>query len=182
MESHALSLFLRGIKDPDFEMTAEIQYYKDDNTLMQSVINIWKQDRGGIKKGYTDRKFRNKMRCVYEDDEFYLDKYRPFKRSRLQGEKYENLVVTSDHIKFKGKLLHVVQSVCQELDAKDREFVVAYNRKVEHNESTDEIYVPANFRALIKDKFSTPRSSTPRENQSRPRRKIIFKLQHDEKE
>ena len=84
MESHALSLLLRGIKDPDFEMTAEIQNFKDDNTLMQSVITIWKQDRGGIKKGYTDIKFRNKIRRVYEDDELYLDKYRPFKRSRLQ--------------------------------------------------------------------------------------------------
>ena len=46
-----------------------------------------------------------------------------------------------------------------------------------HNESTDEIDVSANFWALFKDKSPTPRYSTLREKQYRPRRKIIFKLQ-----
>ena len=68
-----------------------------------------------------------------------------------------------------GKLIPVVQRVWQELDAKDRYFVVAYNRKFEYNESTDEIYVLENFRALFKDKHSTPRSSTPRGKQYIPR-------------
>ena len=35
-ESHGLSLFLRGVKDLDFEMTVEIQRNKYDNTLMMS--------------------------------------------------------------------------------------------------------------------------------------------------
>ena len=55
--------------------------------------------------------------------------------------------------------------------------------KVKHNKSTYEIDVPANFWALFKDKHPTPRYSTPREKQSRPRRKIIFNLQqYDEEE
>ena len=33
-EIHALYLFLRGIKDLDFEMALEIQNNKDDNTLI----------------------------------------------------------------------------------------------------------------------------------------------------
>ena len=49
------------------------------------------------------------MRRVFEEDGCYLDEYHPFKRARRQGEKYENLVVTSEHIIFKVKLLHVVQ-------------------------------------------------------------------------
>ena len=76
----------------------------------------------------------------------------------------------------------MVERIWQELDAKDRDFVVLYNRKAKYNESTDEIDVPANFRALFKDKYSTPRSSTPRDNQSRPRCKIIFNLQQDDNE
>ena len=42
------------------------------------------------------------MRRVYEEDDCYLDEDLPFKIFRLQGEKDENLVVTRDHIIFKG--------------------------------------------------------------------------------
>ena len=42
--------------------------------------------------------------------------------------------------------------------------------------------MPSNFWALFKDKYSTPRSSTPRENQYRPRHKTIFNLQQDDRE
>ena len=59
---------------------------------------------------------------------------------------------------------------------------MSYNRKVNHNESTDEIYVPAKFQALFKDKYSTRGSSTTREDQSRPRKKYIFNLHQYDKE
>ena len=55
-----------------------------------------------MKKGPTERKFRNIMRCVCEEYDCYLDQDRPFKRARRQGEKDEGLVVTGDHIIFKG--------------------------------------------------------------------------------
>ena len=90
--------------------------------------------------------------------------------------------VTSDHIRLKGRLFHVVQRVWLEIDAKYIDFVVSYNMKVKHNEYTDEIDIPANFRSLFKDKYSTPISSTPIENQSRPRHKIICNLQKYDKE
>ena len=45
MEGHALSLFLRRVKDPDFEMIVEIQNNKYDNTLMQYVIAIRIKER-----------------------------------------------------------------------------------------------------------------------------------------
>ena len=57
----------------------------------------------------------------------------------------------------------MIQRVWLEIYANDRDFVVAYNRKVNNNESTYEIDVPANFQALFKDKYSTPRYSIPRE-------------------
>ena len=65
-ESRALYLFLMGIKDPDFDMKLEIQKNKDDNFLIQSVINIRKQEREATNKGYTAIKFSNKMRHVCE--------------------------------------------------------------------------------------------------------------------
>ena len=71
----------------------------------------------------------------------------------------------------------MVERVWQELDSKDRDFVVSYKRKVKHNESTVEIDVPENFWDLFKDKYSTPRKS-----QSRLRLKIIFNLNQDYKE
>ena len=145
-------------------MTVEIQKNKDDNILMQSVITIQKQDKQFTKKGSTERKFRNKIKRVCEEDDWYLDKDRPFERSCRKGKKDENIVVTSYHIIFKGKFLHVVQWIWWELDAKVRYFVVAYNREVKHNKSTYEIDVSANFQALFKDKSSTPRYSTLREN------------------
>ena len=68
---------MRWIKNPDFEMKVEIQNNKDDNTLMQSVIKIWKNRGGFMKKGSTERKFRDKMRRVCEEDACYLFKIRP---------------------------------------------------------------------------------------------------------
>ena len=85
---------------------------------MQSMIAIWNQDREVVNKRYTERKLRNKMRHVCEEDNFYLDEYCPFKRACFRGD--EDLVVTCDHVKFKGKLLHVVQMEWKEIDAKDK--------------------------------------------------------------
>ena len=69
-------------------MTVEIQDNKDDNILMQSVIAIWKKERGFMNKGCTERKFKNKMMHVCEQDDYYIYEYRTFKRARCQGEKY----------------------------------------------------------------------------------------------
>ena len=43
MESYALSLFLIGIKDLYFDMKVEIHNNKDENNLVQSVIDVLKQ-------------------------------------------------------------------------------------------------------------------------------------------
>ena len=61
----------------------------------------------------------------------------------------------------------MVHKLWQEIDIKDRDFVVSYNRKVKHIESIDEIDMEAKFRSLLKDTYSTPR-----ENQSSPIRKL----------
>ena len=55
------------------------------------------------------------MRHVCEEDDFYLEKDCPFKIDRSQGYINEEFVVTSDHIKFKGKFLHVLYRVRKEL-------------------------------------------------------------------
>ena len=82
---------------------------------MRSIIDIRKQERGVMKKSSTKRKFRNKTRRVCEEVDCYLHGYLPFKRTRRQGEKDENLVVTSDHIIFKGNFLHMMQRVWIEI-------------------------------------------------------------------
>ena len=56
-------------------MTAKPQNNKYDNTLMQSVIGIRKQENYVTKKGSTERKSRNKIRRVCEEDDCYLDGY-----------------------------------------------------------------------------------------------------------
>ena len=69
MESHILYLFLKRIKDPDFDMKVEIQKNKYDNKFIQYVIVIRKQERDFMKIGSTDTKSRNKMRRVFKEDE-----------------------------------------------------------------------------------------------------------------
>ena len=76
----------------------------------------------------------------------------------------------------------MVQKVSQDIDSKYIDFVVAYNRKVDHNKSIYEIDVRAHFWDLFRDKYSTTRYSTPRETQSRTRQKLIFNLKQDDKE
>ena len=61
-------MLLVGFKDPVFEMTTNIKRNKYDNTLMQYVIAIQKQYREVTNKGSIEIKFRNKMRCVCEED------------------------------------------------------------------------------------------------------------------
>ena len=65
----------------------------------------------------------------------------------------------------------MLQRVWQKIDTKYKDVVVSYIRKVIYNESTDGNDVQSNVRDLLKDKYSTPR-----ENQSRSRRKVIFNL------
>ena len=50
-------------------MTVKIQKNNDDNTLVQYVIDIHKQENNVMNKGSTDRKLRNKMRRVCEDND-----------------------------------------------------------------------------------------------------------------
>ena len=94
MESHALSLFLIGIKDLYFDMTVEIHNNKDKNTMVQSVKAVLKQEKEFMKERSTDGKFRNKSRVVCERYDCYIYKYLPSKRTCRQGEKYEELFVT----------------------------------------------------------------------------------------
>ena len=82
---------MRGIKDTDFEITAEIKQNKDDDNLMQFVIAIWKQQRKVTNKESTDSKYRNKMRRVCGEDGCYLQEDIPFQRARLPVEKDETL-------------------------------------------------------------------------------------------
>ena len=106
-------MLLRGIKDSNVYITVERQNNKDYNTLIQYVIAIQRQYMEVMKKGSTERKFRNKMRRVCEEGDCYLDKYHPIKRSFRHGDKDEDLLVTGDKIKFKVKFRDVVQRLCQ---------------------------------------------------------------------
>ena len=86
---------------------------------MQSVITIRKK-RGRSLRKVLQRGIQEKPRLVCEEDDCYIGRYRPFKRVLHQGDKYENIIITSDHIIFKGKFLHLVQRVWQELDFNER--------------------------------------------------------------
>ena len=75
------------------------------------MIDIWKQEMEVMKKGSIYRELRNKMRQDCEEDDCYLDKYCPFKRAHCQVDRDEELVTTSDHIRFKVNFFQVVQIV-----------------------------------------------------------------------
>ena len=96
------------------------------------------------------------MSLVCEEDYLYLNEDSSFKKFRHKGERDKDLVVTSENIKIKGKFLHVVQRLCKETYTRDRNFVVAYNRKLKNNASTDGIYAPSNFRSLFKTNLKPP--------------------------
>ena len=53
------------------------------------------------------------MRRVCEEYDCYINDYRPFKIALSHRERYEGLAVTIDHVKSKGKFLHVVQILWQ---------------------------------------------------------------------
>ena len=55
-----------------------------------------------LRKGLQRINYKNKMMPVCEEDYFYLDRGIPFKIFHNQGERDEYLIVTSDHVKFKG--------------------------------------------------------------------------------
>ena len=87
LESHALSLFLRGVKDTDFEMTAEIQKNKDDDNLPQS-INCYSGTREGVHEERVYRKkIRNKTSHFCKEGDCYIDEDFTFKRAHRQRDK-----------------------------------------------------------------------------------------------
>ena len=132
-----MSLFLRGIRIRILRWHWKSRIIKMIITSYSIWLLFWNKRGGSQRKG-----LQIENRCVWEEYDWYLYKDRPLKRARRQGEKDEKLVVTSDHIRFKIKFLHVVNIIWQEIYAKDRDFVVAYNRNFNNNGSTDEIDVP----------------------------------------
>ena len=87
MESHALSLFLRGVKNTYFKMTAEIQKNKDDDNLTQSK-NCYSGTREGVHEERVYReKIRNKTGRFCKEGDCYIDEDFTFKRAHRQREK-----------------------------------------------------------------------------------------------
>eukprot|EP00957_Ditylum_brightwellii_P182165 13878979-Ditylum_brightwellii.AAC.1 len=71
-ESHALSVFLRGIVDPLFETYVSMQRSKNGN-LNDAVLALRNFDRESSEKRSEKSEFKNTVRRMIEDKEIIVD-------------------------------------------------------------------------------------------------------------
>ena len=189
-KGHAVSMFLKGITDPDYDTTVQIEKNKNSN-LANAVSSIRKYERELLLKRSSDRKLKNRLRRLREDDNrddreeidggFKHKKLRRMPEDKTDGGKFETTLTKGGFISFGPAIWH------NKLGSDEKDFVTAWNSKVRHNESTSHLTIPSTIKIISNDQKKIRRvpivdkvlNQTPSDSsasQVLPRKKISFNL------
>eukprot|EP00957_Ditylum_brightwellii_P167705 12767073-Ditylum_brightwellii.AAC.1 len=193
--SHKLLVFLDEITDPSYDTFVIIQRNKNE-TLDQTILALRKFDRELSAKQAEKKKVRNTMRWMienqeisinYNDDNEFSTHSKCVKRAkRSQSDNHHVNGLNNLKYKFSSSgYLQVDPKDFKELSDKDRLFVISYNSKIRHGESTDEVKPAPAFESIMKEgskkeRPSSAEAKTPH-NQNHCKRRIMFNMSNDNK-
>ena len=145
-ESHAISMFLQGITDPDFETFVKIQRSKNES-LMNAIVALRKEDRELLEKRANNRRFKNKLQRMREEiKDDLVERGRDPKRIQR---KYDDV----DTLKLTGHgCIQVLFQMWKDATKEDKDFVVAYNSKIRHCDDPSKLEPTSIFKDLLKEK------------------------------
>lgn len=152
-ESHKIYLFLRSIEHPEFSTT--VTYLRNGNAKLYDCIHtIRKTERDLIEKRVKKRKLKDTIRRLsvnsMEDDS---DDDTPVRKSSKKRRVRRVKEISTN----KKGMIHVPKREWfDELTDEDKAFVQAWNAKIKHNESTDELALPNGLTIVNKARRVTP--------------------------
>ena len=146
--SHAISVFLRNITDPDYQTT--VTFCLNSDCSLEKCINaIRKQERDIQQKKLARHRLKatlRRMKVVDSDDDESVEHVA--KRSK-KARRVEKTQEKAENAKFDGELdttdkgLLRFQGDCwRKMDEKEKEFVREYNAAIKHGDSIDKVSMP----------------------------------------
>ena len=157
--SHALSMFLKGIKDSDYETFVEIQRNKSEEWLMDAIIALRKKERSILQNRKERRIARHRQRRVREEEEDDKDNSdneysHSFKIRRVKEKSYDH--IDTIRIMKNGYLSVPDQMWARDLLPEEKKFVITFNARIRHRELTRDLDVPTRFEAVVMDSKNPP--------------------------
>lgn len=172
-ESHALSMFLKGIKDTDYETFVEIQRNKSEEGLVDAIVALRKKERSIVEKRKERRIAKSRQRRrreeIEEGGDSDVEYIRPTKIRRVKEKSYGH--IDTIRVVRNGYLSVPDEMWARDLSEDEKKFVISYNARIRYRESTDNMDVPSKFQAALKDQ----RQASGKEEKTL-RRKIGFNL------
>jgi hypothetical protein len=171
--SHAVSVFLRNITDPDYQTT--VTFCLNSDCSLEKCINaIRKQERDIQQKKLARHRLKatlRRMKTVDSDDDESVGHVS--KRSK-KARRVEKTQEKAENAKFDGELdttdkgLLRFQSDCwKKMDDKEKDFVREYNAAVKHGDSLDKVNMPKGI--SVKNKVRRTQVSEGDQTVSKPK-------------
>ena len=171
--SHAVSVFLRNITDPDYQTT--VTFCLNSDCSLEKCINaIRKQERDIQQKKLARHRLKatlRRMKAVDSDDDGSVEHVS--KRSK-KARRVEKTQEKAENAKFDGELsttdkgLLRFQGACwKTMDDKEKEFVREYNAAVKHGDSMDNVNMPNGI--SVRNKVRRTQVSEGDEKVSKPK-------------
>jgi hypothetical protein len=146
--SHAVSVFLRNITDPDY-LTTVTFCLNSDCTLEKCINAIRKQERDIQQKKLTRHRLKatlRRMKTVESDDDESVEHVSKRQKKARRVEKTQE---KAENAKFDGELdttdkglLRFNGDCWRKMDDKEKEFVREYNAAVKHGDSIEKVNMP----------------------------------------
>ena len=181
---HTKSVFLKGIQDPDYDTFVAIQ--KDKNqSLDEMVLALRRAERELLSKRSEKRKLNNIVRRMMNDRK--TSGHRKDDGERVDYEEYESNPKKARRTKDKYGYLCLTQmgyiSVLDkmwmnELSTEEKDYVVSFNSKIKHSESTQQMVCPPRFKNLKKGEVKNDDD----DKKTTRRKKVGFNLEQEDEE
>jgi hypothetical protein len=179
--SHAVSVFLRNITDPDYQTT--VIFCLNSNATLDNCINaIRKQEREIQQKKLARHRLKATLRRMKgknehsDDDESVEPSNKRQKNNR--GRRVETAQTKIENNKFEGELdttdkglLRFNGECWKKMDEKEKEFVREYNAAIKHGETIEKVVMPKGI--SVKNKVR--RTSKTEDGKDNPKPKTIEK-------
>jgi hypothetical protein len=146
--SHAVSVFLRNITDPDYQTT--VTFCLNSDCSLEKCINaIRKQERDIQQKKLARHRLKatlRRMKTVDSDDD---DSVEHVSKKQKKARRVEKTQDKAENAKFDGELdttdkglLRFNGDCWKKMDDKEKEFVREYNAAIKHGDPIDKVPMP----------------------------------------
>jgi hypothetical protein len=181
--SHAVSVFLRNITDPDYQTT--VTFCLNSDAPLDNCINaIRKQEREIQQKKLTRYRLKATLRRMKgksdDSDDESMDGQKRAKKARRVEVVTPEKAEKAENKKFEGELdttnkglLRFSGDCWKKMEEKDKEFVRDYNAAVKHGDPTEKVTMPRGISVNTKVRRTKSQDDDPKQKGTEKKKKGI---------